>query len=71
MQDTKELCNKYIKNVDDWYKISIHIDQINKLNNSYTSDYSKSMSQDKEVFFPSESYYEFIDDSKNKTNIRK
>ena len=71
MQDTKEMCNKYIKNVDDWYKISIHIDQINKLNNSYTSDYSKSMSQDKEVFFPSESYYEFIDDSKNKTNIRK
>lgn len=71
MKDTKEMCNKYIKNVDDWYKISIHIDQINKLNNSYTSDYSKSMSQDKEVFFPSESYYEFIDDSKNKTNIRK
>ena len=70
MKDTKEMCNKYIKNVDDWYKISIHIDQINKLNNSYTSDYSKSMSQDKEVFFPSESY-EFIDDSKNKTNIRK
>ncbi|MBQ6280406.1 MAG: DEAD/DEAH box helicase family protein [Mycoplasma sp.] len=71
MQDTKEMCFKYIKNVDDWYNVSINIEQINKLNDSYTSNYEKSMVIGKETAFPLDSYYEFIDNPKNKTSIRK
>lgn len=71
MQDTKEMCLKYIKNVDDWYNVSINIEQINKLNDSYTSNYEKSMVIGKETAFPLDSYYEFIDNPKNKTSIRK
>lgn len=71
MQDTKEMCFKYIENIEDWHKISKYIDQIDKYNHSYTSDYQKSMIFDKEMYFPVDSYYEFIDKAENKTNIRK
>ncbi len=71
MYDTKEMCYQYIKNVDDWYNVSVNIDEINKQNMCYTSDYKKSMSLGEEASFPSDSYYEFLEDIKNRTKIYK
>ena len=58
---TSSLAWNYIKDYNDWFKVSENIIEIDNKNKEYLNDYEKSMAVGETVSLPIESYYEKTD----------
>lgn len=56
--DTAKMCWNYIKSFDDWIKISMCLEEIEKENMAFMENYKESMIEDDPASFPLSSFFE-------------